>query len=86
MLSIGWLMFWKSIVIGIWIGIMAWWDTAKQRHAEKGVELRFDKKRGSYVARNPFLVVERYARAARNIIIVLGYLSVPVILWVFGVF
>jgi hypothetical protein len=48
-LSIGWVMFWKAVVIAVWIALVARYRAMKTRRREKGVTLVFDTRRGVYL-------------------------------------
>jgi len=86
MLSIGWVVFWKAVILGAWAGVLEVWGSKKARHRAKGIELRLNKKTGIYVPFDPYERVEHYARIAQNTFYVLMFLSVPATLWMIGYF
>lgn len=60
-MSIGWVLFFKSIVVAIWAAIVESWDAFRQRRAEKGIPLRLNR-RGVYEARDWAATVENVVR------------------------
>lgn len=66
MLSIGWVVFWKSVVVAVWIAIVAQWAAFRKRRAEKGLPLTLDKRTGVYVVKDWPDRVERVFRFGRN--------------------
>lgn len=61
MLSIGWLMFWKAIVVGIGAGLLELW-TSRVRRERDNLTLKRDSRTGIYKAFSPFSVVDAFVR------------------------
>lgn len=65
MLSIGWVIFWKALIVTAWATATARWLSYKKRRKEAGLPLRKDR-RGVYVVDDR---LERYERIARRLFI-----------------
>ena len=48
MLSIGWVMFWKAIVLAVWTALAERWRHYKKQRRAGGIELRYDERRAVY--------------------------------------
>lgn len=62
MLSLGWVMFWKALVVAAGSSVYGLWEAYKARRKAAGLPLRFDARRGVYVVDDR---LERYERRAR---------------------
>ncbi len=49
-MGIGFVMFGKAVVLGLWAVLVSLWKHWKARRNERGIPLRYDKRRSSYVA------------------------------------
>lgn len=67
MLSIGWVMFWKAVVVAVWIALVVRYRAMKAKRREKGVTLVLDPRRGTYY--DPF---ERWEGRLKLAIFALG--------------
>lgn len=82
-MSIGWVMFWKAIVLGIWAGIVERWQSKKEAHRANGLELRYNPKTGSYEAYCPYTRAEQLGRRALWIVGVPFAIYTVVVLYFF---
>ncbi len=64
MLSIGWVMFWKAVVVAVWVAIVERWQSARRKSRAAGVKLRLDPKTGTYVEHCPYARTELWLRRA----------------------
>lgn len=67
MLSIGWVMFWKAVVIAVWVAICEAWSAFKAKRASNGIPLRLDRKTGAYTPDDWPQKVDRYVKFAGNV-------------------
>jgi hypothetical protein len=56
-----WVMFWKAVVVALWVAGLETWRASKARHREKGMELR-QNRRGTYVPYDPYERAEWWAK------------------------
>lgn len=77
-MSIGVVMFFKSLILAIGGGIWEWWLSFKKRHTEKGLPMRMGKD-GVFRAYNWPEIFERRARAAWWACAVLFYATLAVV-------
>lgn len=66
MLSIGWVIFWKSIVVALWAALAEHWAEFRKRRAANGLQLK-QNRRGVYVVSDWAARVENALRRAWNI-------------------
>ena len=48
-MSIGWIMFWKAVVVAVWIVIVERWVAFRRRRQQEGLPMRYSKRSDSYV-------------------------------------
>jgi hypothetical protein len=80
-LSIGWVMFWKAVVLAVLAICGGLWQDYKARRKAAGISLRFDKRRKTYVADDR---LERFEVWARRIFWTLATLFVAYAVLVAG--
>lgn len=68
LVSIGWVMFWKAVVVGLWGALAGWWVTFRKRR-QQTIDLRYNSKRDRYEAFDWTEVAERCVIYARNMLI-----------------
>ncbi len=61
-MSIGWVVFWKCVVVAVWGGLADSYRHIRARHRESGLALKYDQKRRAYVLSDPFTTFERWAK------------------------
>jgi hypothetical protein len=71
MLSLGWLVFFKALVVTLWAATVEVWQAFRKRRAEMGLPLRQDRT-GVYVPRDWAETVERTVRTIGRVIMVIG--------------
>lgn len=67
MLSIGWVMFWKAVVIAVWAATCEAWSAFKAKRAANGIPLRLNKQTGVYTPDDWPQAVERYVKLAGDV-------------------
>lgn len=48
-MSIGWIMFWKAVVVAVWIVIVERWVAFRRRRQQEGLPMRYSRRSDSYV-------------------------------------
>jgi hypothetical protein len=61
MLSIGWLMFWKAVVVGIGAGLLEIW-ASRVRKEQDDLTFKRDSRTGVYKAFSPFGAIDAFVR------------------------
>ena len=75
--SIGWVMFWKAVIVGLWGAFAGWWVTFRKRRQET-LELRYNPRNGRYEAFDWAEVAERAVIYGRNMLYGFGIAT-----WIF---
>lgn len=68
-MSIGWVMFWKAVVLAIWAVAVERWQSAKEARREAGIELRFNKQTGLH---EPYCPYSRAEKIGRRVLWIVG--------------
>ena len=72
MLSIGWVMFWKAVVVAVWILIVERWASFRKRRRDDGLPLKLNRRTGAYEVRDWTGNVDRSVLFLRNCIYAVG--------------
>lgn len=82
-MSIGWVIFWKAVVVAVWAAAFARYRAFKRKRKERGLPLRLDVRRGVYVVDDRLERFERNAKLAAYIFggVFLGYTALMVYLF-----
>lgn len=62
--SIGWVMFWKALVVTVWAVLVERWQAAKRKRQSSGIEMRYNKRSNTYVEYCPYQRAEKRLRLA----------------------
>lgn len=65
-MSIGWIIFWKSVVLAVFAALLERWTAFREKRAKQGLPLRYSRKKGRYVVFDWTAYAERFARALRT--------------------
>lgn len=71
--SIGWIIFWKCVVVGVWAGIVARWQSYRKERHQRGLELK-PNRQGVYVASDWTRYVDLSALWLKRGIMAFGFL------------
>lgn len=74
MLSIGWVMFWKAVVVAVWLAITESWLAYRKRRKAQGLPMRYSRRIDAYVESDWTEWLDNIARwPARHHMVRLGY-------------
>lgn len=79
-MSIGFVMFWKAVVLAIGGAALEWYRGFKRKRRGDGVVLHFNARRGTYS--DPFITFERRLKAAAWVVGSLLAVYAAFVLWV----
>lgn len=66
-MSIGWIMFWKAVVVAVWIAVLERYRAYKARRRVSGIVMQYDARRGCY-----YDPLERTEKRLKTVLIAIG--------------